>query len=281
MKIAFSTLACPDWTLDTAAKQAASLGYLGVEMRSFLSPLERMPSDPMSMHPGEVATIFADAGVTPMCLATGVKYDKVIEPPLIGRIFVDEEAGVEDTKRFVDLAARSGIKFVRAYPGRMRASEPKTWSTRRITERLTLAAQTCRNTEVRLLLENEGSFAQAQRLRELIDSADSQWLGASYNILSAVNAGECPTEGVRALGERMRIVRVCDIDEDGNPVALGTGRFPVGKLITALGEMGYDGWIVYEYPKLWKPALTRDSESVLRQAADTLYAWARGEAAPA
>ncbi len=279
MKIAFSTLACPDWTLGAAAQRAAALGYLGVEMRSFLSPKERMPSDPMSMDPARVDSVFDDAGVTPVCLATGVRYDRVIEPPLIGRIFVNEEAGVGDTKRFVDLADRAGIRFVRVYPGRLRASEPTTWSTRRITERLKLAAQTCRNTDVRLLVENEGSFAQADRLAGLIGAVDSQWLGASYNILSAINAGGCPIRGVRALGDRLRIVRVCDIDEDGNPVPLGRGRFPLGRLIETLGEMGYDGWIVYEYPKLWTPGADADSEAVLRHAADALYGWIRGEAA--
>ncbi|CAN0595181.1 unnamed protein product, partial [Laminaria digitata] len=42
MKIAFSTLACPDWTLQQAADQAAEMGYLGVDMRSFLRVQERM-----------------------------------------------------------------------------------------------------------------------------------------------------------------------------------------------------------------------------------------------
>ncbi len=277
MKIAFSTLACPDWTLQQAVDQAAGLGYLGVDMRSFLSVQERMVNDPMSLDPTEVDSIFDDAGVTPLCLSTGVKFDKMIDPPLLGRIFVNEEAGVSDTKQFVDFAARAGVEFVRVYGCDLPAAEPLTWSTRRVTERLKLAAQTCRNTEVRLLIENAGSFARSVDLLELIERVDSQWLGASYNMLAAVNAGECPVDGVRALADHLRIVRVSDVDDDGNPVMLGEGRFPIAKLIETLRDINYTGWIVYEYPKLWCPGLKAESGAVLRHACDTLYSWVKGE----
>lgn len=279
MKIAFSTLACPQWSLEEVVTNAAELGYLGVEMRSFLSPIERMPSDPMSMDPGAVDRLFDAKGVTPLCLATGVKYDKAIDPPLIGRIFVNEEAGVSDTKAFVDLADRAGVKFVRVYGCDLPAAEPRTWSMRRVTERLKLAGQTCRNTDVRLLVENAGSFARAQDLLDLIERVDSQWIGASYNILSATHAGDCPIEAVRLLGQHLKMVRISDVDEDGYPVPLGQGRFPLAKFIRTLGEMGYEGWVVYEYPRHWDASLDSDAGRVLRHGADTLYAWIKGEPA--
>ncbi|MEX0876668.1 MAG: sugar phosphate isomerase/epimerase family protein [Phycisphaerales bacterium] len=281
MNIAFSTLACPDWTLADAVSKASDMGYLGVEMRSFLSPQERMASDPLSMSSDEVERVFDDAGVIPLCLATSVKYDKAIDPPLIGRIFVNEEAGVGDTKSFVDLADRTGTKFVRVYGCNLPAAEPVTWSMRRVTERLRLASQTCRNTDVRLLIENAGSFARSRDLLKLIETVDSQWLGASYNILASLNNDECPIEGVRTLGEYTRIVRICDVDDDGRPVRLGEGVVPVRELIRALGEMDYRGWVVYEYPKLWSPEPAMESGVMLSHAADTLYGWIKGEPAPA
>lgn len=279
MKIAFSTLACPDWTLTQVAQQAAAMGYLGVDLRSFLSVQERMASDPMSVEPGEIDEIFDNAGVRPLCLSTGVKFDKMIEPPLLGRIFVNEEAGVSDAKLFVDLADRAGIKFVRVFGCDLPAAEPVTWSMRRVTERLILAAQTCRNTDVRLLIENAGSFARSSQQLDLIERVNSQWLGASYNILAAVNAGECPVEGVRRLANHLSIVRISDVDDDGNPVRLGTGRFPIAKLIDTLREMSYEGWIVYEYPKLWSPDASIESSEALTHACGTLYGWIKGEPA--
>lgn len=273
MKIAFSTLACPKMPLEQVAAVAARCGYLGVDMRSFIDEGDRLASDPMSMDPAAVETIFDNAGVIPLCLSTGVRYDKAIDPPVIGRVWVNEEAGVPETKSFVDCAARSGTHFVRVYGCELPAAEPITWSMRRVTERLALATQTCRNTDVRLLVENAGSFSQAHALCDLIDRVGLQWLGASYNIQAAVNVGECPIEGVSLLGEHLRVIRVTDVDEDGNPVALGQGGYPLRTLFNTLQDMSYDGWIVYEYPKHWCPELSDDAEQVLNDAADLMYSW--------
>ena len=275
MKIAFLTTACPDWTLTHAAQRAAEMGYLGVDMRSFLDESQRMPSDPMSLEPRVIDSIFDDAGVIPLCLSTGVKFDKPIEPPLIGRIFVNEEAGVSEAKRFVDLADRAGVKFVRVFGYHLPAAEPRTWSMRRVCERLTLASQTCRNTDVRMLIENGGSFGRSTDLVDLMDRVDSQWLGASYSVMAATNAGECPIDGVKRLGNRLRMVRVCDMDDDGNHVMLGQGDLPIEKLIGALRAMNFDGWIVYEYPKLWQPELPGSGDEVLGHACEALYAMIR------
>jgi fatty-acyl-CoA synthase len=273
MKIAFSTLACPDLPLDQVASLASSCGYLGVDMRSFRIASDRLACDPLSHEPDEVEGIFHNAGVTPLCLSTGVRYDKQIDPPLIGRVWVNEEAGVEDTKQYVDCAARIGAKFVRVYGSELPATEPRTWAMRRVTERLALAAQTCRNTDVRLLIENAGSFSQASALRNLIDLVDSQWLGASYNVQAAVNAGECPMHAVKELGSSLRVVRVMDTDDDGNPVELGKGRYPLKEFFGTLTEMNYDGWIIYEYPKHWCPELDGDAQRVLREGAELMYSW--------
>jgi sugar phosphate isomerase/epimerase len=273
MKIAFSTLACPKMPLDQVASIASSCGYSGVDMRSFIDETDRLASDPLSYEPAQVDSIFDDAGVIPLCLSTGVQYDKAIDPPVIGRIWVNEEAGVPETKTFVNHAARSGVHFVRVYGSELPAAEPRAWSMRRVTERLALATQTCRNTDVRLLIENAGSFAQAEALRDLIDRVNLQWLGASYNVQAAVNAGECPIEGLTRLGDTLKVVRIMDVDEDGNPVELGKGVYPLKKLFETLQAMSYDGWIVYEYPKHWCDELRDDADQVLKDAADLMYSW--------
>jgi sugar phosphate isomerase/epimerase len=285
MKIAFSTVSSPDWTLEECISQASELGYLGLEMRSFQEKKNEeqftVHSDPIGQDASDVAHMFSDAGVVPLALATSVKYDKAVNPPVIGRMFINEEEGVSDTKEYVDFAAQSGVRFVRVFGSHLPAAEPRTWSMRRVTERLKLAAQTCRNTDVRLLIENAGSFARSEDLLDLIDQVDSQWLGASYNILAAVNAGECPIEGVKTLASCLQTIRVCDIDSDGNPVRLGDGVFPLDKLIATLVEIGYTGWIVYEYPSLWSQGVGQDdvdAEQTLKHAASTLYDWIKGAA---
>ncbi len=274
MKIAFSTIACPTWTLEQVASKAAAFGYLGVELRSFDDRSVKIASEPFGLEPAAIESIFDDAGVKPMALATSIRYDKAIDPPVMGRMCQDEEEGVSDTKAYVDLADRAGIEFVRVFGNHLPAAEPRTWSMRRVSDRLKLAAQTARNTKVRVLIENAGSFSTTEPLLELVNIVDSPWLEVSFNALAAHQGGQCPVEAIGHLGDRLEVVKVCDLDHDGNPVKLGQGIMPIREMIEALGAMNYAGWVVYEYPKLWQVNDDGlDSDEMLRHGADMLYQW--------
>lgn len=274
MKIAFSTVCCPDLPLQDVVSQASVWGYQGVEMR--LQPAgvggARVASDPMAIDAVRLHDLFEDAGVDPVCLATGVRFDKPVWPPVVGRLFQSEEIGVPETKRAVEQAAEAGVPFVRVFGHQLTGGEPRAWGMRRVSERLALAAQTARNTSVRVLIENSGSFARAAQVGELYDGVASPYLAISYNIVTAALDGECPIEGVSSLIDRVAVVKVGDVGEDGRPVPLGEGKLPVGKVVTRLRDLGYKGWIVYEYPRLWRPELG-ETMGVLREAADRLFAW--------
>lgn len=273
MKIAYSTTVCPGWTLDQAIQTALDLGYLGLEMRSFLEPQSAMMCDPMRMDPYEVRAKFEHAGITPVALGTGVRYDKPIFPPVIGHIFVNAEEGVEETKQFIDFAAKASVDYVRVYGYELPRAEPRAWGHRRVGERLQLAAQTARNTDSMLLIENGGSFARAQDLLDLINAFPHPYLGVSYNIQAAQQAGECPVEGVKLLKDHLHCVKLLDVDNEHHPVMLGDGMLSCRQTVAALDDMGFGGWIVYKYPKLWVHEDGRDPREVLKHASDTLYQW--------
>ena len=278
MKIAYSTTICPGWTLDQAIDTATELGFLGLDMRAFIEPNEAMMCDPMRLDPAEVLAKFDHAGITPVCVSTGVRFDKPIFPPVIGRVFVNEEEGVGEAKAFVDFAEKAGAEYVRVYGYQLPTGEPRAWGMRRVGERLQLAAQTCRNTDTRMLIENGGTFARATDIIALLDAYPNQWLGVCYNVQAAMNAGECPVEGVRSLKDHLHCVKLTDVDHEHHPVLLGDGVVPNRKVVAALDEMGFAGWIVYKYPKLWVIEDGRDPREVLKHASDTLYTWMQDDA---
>lgn len=275
MKIAFSTVGCPDLTLEQVVRSAARWGYQGVELR--LSPkgvgAGPVASDPMGVSPEALHDLFEDAGVDPVCLSTALRFDEAVWPPVMGHLFADAEVGVADTKAVVEQAAGAGVPFVRVFGHQLPGGEPRAWGLRRVSERLSLAAQTARNTGVRVLIENSGSFASARELRELHDLVASPFLGMSYSVLAAVQAGDCPISEIDGLLSGLRVVKLADTGEDGRPVPLGEGRLPISKLMAKLVAVGYQGWVVYEYPRLWRPELG-DTRAELEQAAERLFAWA-------
>lgn len=279
MKIACSTLACPGWTIGEAVDQAAELGFSALDMRAFEDSDACFACNPMDHDAAEVERLFDKEGIEALCVSSGVTLDAPVFPPVIGRVFDEDDAGVAETKRFVDFAERAGAHFVRVFPGQHQNPEPRAWGDRRIGSRLRLAGQTARNTSVRVLVENQGAYARASDLKRLLDGYGSEWVRAVYNPVAGRDAGDDPVEAVRLLGGHLAAVRVMDHDDERVPTLLGEGIVENKDVIETLVERGVDAWAIYEYPKFWLASDTRDPKDVLEHAAKTLYAWSAAEPA--
>lgn len=253
MKPAFSTIATPDWTLSQVARAAEHSGALGVELRSFGRGSTRWACDPALTGAEKFRAIFDRVGVIPFCLATSVRFDAPIFPPVLGRVFSDIELSVREGKSAVDLARELGIPFVRVFAFELHGDESRAGSMARIMERLSKVVDHCRNTGVRLLLENGGSFPTATDIAELIDLCASPMVMAAYSPAVAAAAGERAAAGLNVLGDRLASVKLRDLRQ-GRPCAIGAGDLGAGEVIDALRTDGYDGWVVAELDYQWLPA---------------------------
>ncbi len=267
IRTAFSTVACPEWTLERVARTASELGFDGVELRTFGNASTEFACDPALTSAAKVRGLFGDLGVRVASLATGVRFDERILPRVIGRVISDTEVSVRAGKAAVDLAAQIEAPFVRVFGFEVSPKESRKVVTARILERLAMVLDGAHNTGERVLLENGGSFARASDLIELIDRAKSPLLGASYSSAVAHAAGECPVEGSKLLGNRLWVARVKDY-QHGKPCALGAGDEPCEEFVAALG----DCWLVYEWDRAWLEGL-EPAEVVLPGAAKKMYEW--------
>jgi len=254
MKPAFSTVACPSWTLSQVADLAERGGALGVELRSFGSGTTALACDPALTGAEKFRVIFDKAGVHPFCLATSVRFDAPIFPPVIGRVISDTEASVRAGKSAVDLARELAIPFVRVFGFEAHGEENRSGFLARVTERMAKVLDHCRNTGVKLLIENGGSFATAADLAELFDRCASPLLLAAYCPAVAALSGESVTSGVNVLGDRLASVKLRDV-KDGRACAIGGGDLNAGAIIDVLRADEYDGWVVAELDHAWLPAV--------------------------
>ena len=288
MKPAFSTIACPDWTLDRIVPLARELGYAGIELRSFGQTGGGQSGSDLACEPcytsaRKLREMFEHEGIEPSCIATSIRYDQIVFPPIIGRVIGDFERPVRDTKRAVATAASLECPFVRVF-GFELEHESRSSGLPRILQRLELAATTARHTGVRLLIENGGSFPTAADLREIIDRIGTRNIAAAYNPAVAVAAEEDPVEGVRLLAGDLATVKLRDLKvgdrETGSPATaapLGEGDLDLGGLgvegfVRHLASVGYDGWITYEHDRLFTEG-AGDPTEMLRDAAAKLYRW--------
>ena len=77
MRLAFSTVACPDWTLPRAIALAEELGYDGLEMRTFGEASNRFACDPALTGSAKVGAMLRASAVSPACVATGIRFVSV------------------------------------------------------------------------------------------------------------------------------------------------------------------------------------------------------------
>ncbi|MFT5423749.1 MAG: sugar phosphate isomerase/epimerase [Phycisphaerales bacterium] len=271
MKVAFSTIACPEWTLPRTIELAARLGYSGLELRTFGTGATELPGDPMLTAPGKVRRLCADAGIEPLSLASSISYDEPIFPPVVGRLRGDLEKSVAQTKSHVEFATKAGIGFVRVFGFETQPNEPMNHALRRILERLDLAVRTARHTGVRLVMESGGSFTKAEHLLRLVESASSADLVAAYSVANAWGSGENPVEGIATLGNELAVVKLSDL-RNGTPKPLGEGDVPVAQTVRALAARGFDGTLVYELPRLWMHREI-EPEAMIQTAIERIYIW--------
>lgn len=281
MHVAFSTLACPHWTLERIARVAGELAYDAVEFRTFGFGTGDLLNDPALSDPLKVRRVLGEQGVSAACLATSLKFDRLVFPPIIGRAITDQEREARSAKRLIDLAARMDCPAIRVFAFETKGRESRSAAIRRIVWRLGMAVDAARHSGVRVLLENGGSFGTAADLLEILDQIPSVALGACYSVAAARHAGDDPVAGLASLGERAALVRLKG-HRAGTPCLLADGEDPNADVVRSLAARRYGGTLTYEYDLLWRDDRARaelpEPEAALRHAIETIYSWrdARG-----
>ncbi|MFU8830155.1 MAG: sugar phosphate isomerase/epimerase family protein, partial [Phycisphaerales bacterium] len=275
-KIAFSTVACPDWSLREVARRAASWEFDGVELRSFGEGSTRFACDPGLTDSGKVRGMFRNAGVEIADIATGVKFDAPIFPPVMGNLLLSQrEAGVPEGCHFVDVAKAIGARYVRVFGfdvPRFPPPQTRGATLTRIAARLAKVCDHARHRDCFVMIENGGSFATAEDLAEIIAKVNSPLLMACYDLFAAHTVKDDLEEGIKLLGPRLAMARLRD-RSDGKPVALGTGELPCREFVRLLADAKFGGWVTYEWEKAWLPELA-EPETVLAGVPRTVFGWA-------
>jgi len=251
VKIAFSNLAAPGWTLDRTVAAAGELGYDGLELRL----LDGEPIEPAGLDPATRRTAGAAlAEVTLVSLDTSIELTRPFEREL--------EAALE-------LAAEWGTSTVRVFGGTHDSPLDN------IARRLEPGLDAAERLGITVALETHDGFARATRVAELLQRVDRPSLAALWDVHHPYRFGESPHDVVGALGSRIHLVHIKDAvrrGDDWQLVPLGEGDVPVRESIDALRLGGYDGWMTVEWEKRWHPELAEPEVALPRELA-TLRGW--------
>lgn len=257
MKISFSTLACPGWTLDAVIDAAIRLGFHGIELR-FIENDDLLWRRPEFSGSGLKATRnrLAAGGLQVSCLDTSCFFH--FPEPL------RRKQSLDMGRAMIDLAAELGAPAIRVFGDRIQECADRTTTVGWIVEGIQELADFGRTAGVQVWLESHGDFARACDTLEILQRADRPNTGVIWDPLNAYSEfGEEPQKGLSILGKKIRHVHVKDArpplqsahDDRWEPVLMGTGEFPAQSLIHLLIKSAYDRFVSFEWEKRWHPEI--------------------------
>lgn len=266
MKLAFSSNAFRNFTLERTAEILGEIGYDGLEVMCDVP--HAWPAD---MTPERVDSVRAavrrsgleisNCNAFMMCAVEDFHHPSWIEPdPAYRRL------RVEHTIAALELAAELGARTVSTEPG---GRLPEGWTRERalevFKEGLLEAASAAERLGVRLLVEPEPGMIieRSSEFETFMRGVDSGAVGLNFDLGHFFCVGEDPAQLIRRFGRRIEHVHLEDIAANREHYHLPPGRGAIDfrAVASALAESGYDGWVTIElYP------FQEDPEAVAREA---------------
>ena len=254
MKIAFSTLGCPDFSWSDIYSVAKDFGFDGIEIRGIGKDISAVKARPFT--DGQIDRTIATLerlGLEIPCLASGCCLK-----------FADK---LEETKaelsEYIKLAVKLGTPYIRVLADLEpdpRGEIDDEYMARAIKE----VAAEAKDTGVTLLMETNGVYSDTKRLRALLDKVNCREVAALWDIHHPYRfAHETPETTIENLGSYIKYVHVKDSimekGQDGKKTIkyrmMGFGDMPIPGMLHALREIGYEGYISLEWVKRWAPEI--------------------------
>ncbi len=252
MKTGFSSLVCPGWDLETIVTQAQTCGFDGVELRGLRGELHLPLVPELAARPDRVRELFNEHHVELICLGTSATLDSRRREEVAG-----QRAAIIE---FIELAAKLGCPYVRLYVGDAQPRDHHRGALGRVAEALTSLVPVASRHDVTLLVENGGDFPGSDDLWFLFDAVSHPAVRCCWSQCHAMTLGERATTSIPRLSNNIALVHTCDAAFDDYGVLLdykplGQGDVQIARQIELLRGVTYDGYLVFEWPKMWVASL--------------------------
>ncbi len=248
MRLAFSTLGCPNWELEQIAEAARSLGYDGIELRAVggdLDLLKRREFKPEALS--TTNKLLVDHNISVCCVDSSCTFDSPDED--------ERQKQVALAVRYSELAAALAAPLIRVFPDKVQAGVTRAETRNNIATCLREVAERA-PTEVRVGLETHGDFARGHIAAEIVRLAEHPNVALIWDVANSLAAGDSIEGAASAVSPylahvHLRDARAVEGSEHWLPVLAGRGRVSFAAAVSALQRLNYDGYISFEWEKYW------------------------------
>lgn len=260
MKLSFTTLACPDWTIDRVIGAAVENKYDAIDFRGYLDVVEIIDSPHFKGAAlREMASRIRDAGLEVSCLGSSAH----MTTP------TDDDLGkqLDNMRRYAELCNALGCRQVRIFGGSVTdVREPDANAARNLAR----ISKIARDAGVVFAIETHDVWTDTAHLRSVLSAAgDPDGVGLLWDLQHPwFRKGEKPEVSAANLSRGGKLCNTHWKDIVRSPegkaslVLPGKGELPLAEMAEALSSVGYNGWLTLEWEKRWHPEI-EDPETAI------------------
>ena len=251
MKLAFSTLGCPDFAWSDIYSMAKDFGFAGIEMRGLGDDIFSVHASPfLPENLEETKATLKQLRLEICCLSSGCAL----------RFKDKHEESIAELKEYIALAAALGTPYIRVL-GDLTAEITTDFPDENVIEPMKILAPIAEEAGVMLLIETNGVYSDTARLSDVLAQIGSDNVGAlwDWNHPYRYN-NEMPETTINNLGAYIKHCHIKDsvvVDGKVEYRLVGEGDLPpMAEYMKALRSLNYEGYISLEWLKQYAPELS-------------------------
>jgi sugar phosphate isomerase/epimerase len=245
--LAFSTLACPEWSAEVVVARAAAMGYDAIEWRG--GPDGHVSTRWSARDRAALRRLMAEHGTSALALTSYTDF-------VTGDARARTDA-IEHLHRHLELAADLGAPTVRAFVGIVDDDAPLPDLVERAVAGIAACVDSAQASGVAIAIEPHDDFDTASSIAPILARLDLS-VGVVWDIVNAWGGGEDPALGAKKIGDRVRYVQVKDARWAGGEwqlTPIGDGAVPLVEGLRALAAIGPLPPLSLEWERAWHPEL--------------------------
>lgn len=248
MKLSFCTLGCPNWDIKKIVQFAKMYDYDGVELRG--AGRQHISLEFSSQERREIKKLFEDNGIEIACISAYTRFASPIE--------AERKMNIETLVQYCELAKEIGAPIVRSFIGDVPVGVKEEDYMSYIPESLSEVGERIASLGVNVVIETHDYFSTGKLISMLIERINNKDINALWDVWHPYRMGESPEETLNYLKADLRHTHIKDakkIDDNWQLVLPGEGDIPIKKIVELLKEINYNGYLSFEWEKMWHPEI--------------------------
>ncbi|TBL72726.1 sugar phosphate isomerase/epimerase family protein [Paenibacillus thalictri] len=250
VKLAFTTLGCPDWPLQTIIDNSLQYGFDAIDFRGLTGEMNIYKLPEFSDRVSETKSKISDAGLYVSCFSSSVH-------------LISEEKfaqNLEEVTQYSKLCEAFGTRYIRVFGGKV-GDTNRQQAVQTAVKQASILGKIAKEHGAKILLETHDDWMAGADVRAVMEQVDPAAVGVLWDVHHPYRViGEQPEQTWNALGQWIEYTHVKDSRAGDAPGEFhyclnGEGDIPLNSIVELLLRKGYQGHFTLEWEKKWHPEL--------------------------